>query len=213
MGLINELQESSEKDDAIVVLKKAKRLSSKLGLKDISDWIEHELNGYPVNVSVPFYRKIMGQLFFQTNGYIPVGYGMVGNGLLPANIPNLITIDNVLCSEPLNTICNFLKDNEKSYCRILEEDQQLTLKEIYGNNEFINGATFVIKLDRGGLLNIPEQVKNKILDWACKLEESGIKDDDKTFSEEDKNKASKISIINMFNNIDKGGVINEFKSV
>src|SRR4051812_1229481 len=83
MGIVNELQISAENDDAVTVLRKAKRLSFKLGRKDISEWVEHELNGYPNNNELPVYRNVPVSLCYDTNGYIPAGCGMSMSGILP----------------------------------------------------------------------------------------------------------------------------------
>src|SRR5579864_331264 len=80
MNLVNELQVSAEQDDVLTVLRKTKRLASKLGRQDISEWLRFEHDGYPVDKSVPDYRKIAITFAYKTNGYIPAGYGLLRNG-------------------------------------------------------------------------------------------------------------------------------------
>lgn len=56
------------------LLSKAKMISVKLGLNDISEWIEHELTGYPNEVELPDYRVIKGSKVVgwnPFNGWIP----------------------------------------------------------------------------------------------------------------------------------------------
>jgi hypothetical protein len=81
MNLVNELQVSAEKDDVLTVLRKTKRLASKLGRQDIADWLQNEQGGYPGTVPVPEYRKIGTTLAYDTNGYVPAGFGYLRNGI------------------------------------------------------------------------------------------------------------------------------------
>lgn len=46
--------------DIIEVLLTAKMIAVKLGLKDLSEWMEYEIDGYPNGVDVPKYRKGQG---------------------------------------------------------------------------------------------------------------------------------------------------------
>src|SRR6266702_1472488 len=87
MNLVNELQISAEQDDVLTVLRKTKRLASKLGRKDIAEWLQSEMDGYAPGRPVPEYRQIGTTLAYNTNGYVPVGFGRMMNGIvdLPAN--------------------------------------------------------------------------------------------------------------------------------
>ncbi|MFL4556770.1 hypothetical protein ACH19I_09285 [Yersinia kristensenii] len=49
---------SSSSTDIEELLSRAKMISVKLGLQDISEWLEHELNGYPSQDLLPDYRII-----------------------------------------------------------------------------------------------------------------------------------------------------------
>ena len=62
MNLVNELQISAEKDDVLAVLRKTKRLASKLGRNDITDWLNSEQNGYPKDKGIPDYRIVSGTI-------------------------------------------------------------------------------------------------------------------------------------------------------
>lgn len=48
--------------DILSVLMKAKMIAVKLGLSDLTEWIQLELNGYPSFDTVPEYRKGQSQL-------------------------------------------------------------------------------------------------------------------------------------------------------
>ena len=77
MGIVNELQASAERDDVLTVLRRAKRLSAKLGLRDISEWVDHEQNGYPPQATIPSYRIVQISVCYNSNGYVPAGYGQL----------------------------------------------------------------------------------------------------------------------------------------
>lgn len=68
---------SDPNSDIVAVLMKAKMIAIKLDLKDLVDWIELELNGYPNIASTPDYRSGQGILkaFNPVNGWIPVDLG------------------------------------------------------------------------------------------------------------------------------------------
>src|SRR5579862_7316069 len=81
VNLVNELQVSAENDDVLTVLRKTKRLASKLDRQDIADWLQAEQAGYAQSQAVPDYRKIVTTLAYNTNGFIPAGYGRMMKGV------------------------------------------------------------------------------------------------------------------------------------
>ena len=81
MNLVDELQESATKDDVLSVLRNTRRLASKLKRHDIAEWLQTEQDGYKDGQLVPDYRRIRTTLAYNTNGYIPAGFGMVRSGI------------------------------------------------------------------------------------------------------------------------------------
>jgi hypothetical protein len=103
MGLVNELQASAERDDVLTVLRRAKRVSAKLGRRDISEWLEHEQNGYPDGVKPPNYRRVKVTFAYNTNGPMPVGYGQLRDGIVPLpqiNVGQTNLVYDRLCLNP-----------------------------------------------------------------------------------------------------------------
>jgi len=47
----------NRESDIIEVLLTAKMIAVKLGLKDLSEWMEYEIDGYPGDVDLPEYRS------------------------------------------------------------------------------------------------------------------------------------------------------------
>lgn len=73
-------------------------------------------------------------------------------------------------------------------------------------NDLLNKSTdgfktqFVFNTSRSEIYGILSTVRNKILDWALLLEESGIVGEGMTFTEEEKKKAQETQVINNYTN-------------
>ena len=116
MGLVNELQESVERDDVQTVLRKALRLSSKLGRSDIAEWLRHEQDGYPDAVPVPAYRILQVSYWYDTNGYVPAGFGMVAHRVAPLHLETRATCE---VAEPISTVATWVEElRKKAYIDI-----------------------------------------------------------------------------------------------
>lgn len=195
MGLVNELQESAERDDVLTVLRRAKRVSAKLRLQDISDWLDHEQNGYPNEVQVPSYRNIAVTICYNTNGYIPAGYGMLKRGIIPLEgFSDDLTLPVEQSIGTVATWISDLKTNEGAlYIKVSPEMQSLIRSGVKSDlPEILRQVTFLARLNDSQIRNIPEQVKNKILDWACTLESKGVTGNEQSFSDQEKQVAQTV---------------------
>jgi hypothetical protein len=196
MSLVNELQESCEKDDVLTVLRKAKRLSAKLGRDDICDWIDHELNGYKDDDDViPEYRRISITFAYRTNGYVPMGYGMVGNGVQP--LPDLhldLKADMVYSVSEIEQCIKQLDQGNGLYYE-LDRATAEHVKSLYmrGDNKIINRFSFLAQYNQTEIRAIADNVKDKILDWACSLERSGVLGTDNSFTDKERNDAQSVN--------------------
>lgn len=76
MGIVIELQKQAidTKSDVVSLLRKAYLVARKLDIKDFSEWINNELNGYTDYDKIPDYREIRGQVkaWNPYHGWIPV---------------------------------------------------------------------------------------------------------------------------------------------
>ena len=89
-SLVRSLQRDTldSKKSVTEILRTAKLISAKLGLTDISQLIESELNGYKPGDSAPPYRIIRGgtlQLYNPYHGWLPAGD--VGDYAIPVAQP------------------------------------------------------------------------------------------------------------------------------
>jgi hypothetical protein len=196
MNLVNELQVSAERDDVLTVLRKTKRLASKLGRQDLASWLQAEQGGYAPGQPVPDYRKVETSLAYNTNGYIPAGYGFVKDGVEPLPDHGLTAPAHVRDSiSGVLSMIEAINGGQAIYWP-LEEGTEYTnaLRRCYRFNPmFARQITFMWRLSDTQIKAIPEQIKDKVLDWACALEAAGVTGDGLSFSAKEKEIAHSIT--------------------
>ena len=192
MNLVNELQISAEKDDVLTVLRKTKRLASKLGRQDISDWLQAEQNGYMVEQDVPKYRTITSHVVYNTNGYVPAGFGYVRDGIesvpgcsLSPPIPMRDSIGDVMVH------IQHIDQNQSIYVPLgngTDMDRLIRSYIVFNPEypEYTERFSFLLKLNPAQVKAIPEKIKDRVLDWACNLEAAGVHEEGMSFSAEEK---------------------------
>lgn len=190
MAIVLELQEEALKSDADILslLRKSSLIARKLDLKDFQEWINNELNGYKKS-TVPDYREIRGELkaWNPYRGWIPVVAPnnemetMFNTRKIPDSIPSL----NSLLSEGHSQLSITIPAEMTAYFNRFTDFE----------------TTYAIMVPKNAIINIVEQVKNKILDWAITLEENGILGEGLRFTNEEKTKAhSESQIVNYISN-------------
>ena len=197
MGLVDELQESASEDDVLTVLRKARRLSAKLGVNDIAQWLKSEQSGYLDADSVPNYRIVPSSLCANTNGYIPAGFGMVQRGIIPLPDMGLGDAPTQHLVAPISEIMALIDELDKGNGAYSEFDarQSNAIKSKLHSTfpEILNQLSILMKLNETRIRDIPEQVKNMVLDWACELESAGVTGDGVSFTKGEKRAASTIT--------------------
>ncbi|MFL3320443.1 AbiTii domain-containing protein [Klebsiella michiganensis] len=172
------------------LLRMAKAIAFKLELQNVSEWIDHELNGYN-DTKVPEYRVIKGQLkaVHPMHGLVeaPVADSKLESKLatvyIKSSISELASIPpGSNLSYPLSTqLSHSLQSSQPDFLRF-------SLVRIVGHNK---------------LVNISEQVRNRLLYWSLELEQEGILGEGLQFSQQDKNRASMTT-----NNFNFNGTVN-----
>jgi AbiTii len=196
MNLVNELQVSAEQDDVLTVLRKTKRLASKLGRQDIGEWLRSEFEGYADKKSVPDYRQVRTTFAMKTNGYVPAGYGMVRDGIEQLDgfshlAPTLPVIDPI--SDVLAWIESMSSNGNATYCAVhrgMESDRFL---RGCVDPMFREQVSFLLRMNDSQIKGIPEQIKNRVLNWACMLEAAGVHGENMSFDETEKQLAHAIT--------------------
>lgn len=198
MNLVNELQVSAECEDVLTVLRKAKRLASKLGVDDINHWLKCERDGYSPGDTLPKYRVVKGHIVYDTNGFLPAGFGMVMDGTF--NYPGGIILDHRLPHKMGELVALIMQSQERGYeFTVALRDEEICHALRNGMPPFhADQVTFRLKLNIGQIRAIPEAVKDKILDWALELEQRGVLGKDMSFNEREKELAHGITTFNIY---------------
>lgn len=194
MNLINELQVSAENDDVLTVLRKTKRLASKLERQDIAAWLQAEQGGYDSGDAVPEYRRVATTLAYNTNGYIPAGFGMLMRGVqdLPAcgmEFPFPVTAS-------ISTVLTWIEHDARGIYYPIEagsESSEIIRRTFQFNPMYAGQITFLMHLNGSQIKAIPEHTKDRVLDWACALERAGVTGENLSFSVEEKQIASDVT--------------------
>jgi hypothetical protein len=214
MTLVNELQISAEQDDVMTVLRKTKRLAAKLGRQDIADWLKSELEGYPSGSPVPEFRQIGTSLAYNTNGYIPVGGGRLESGVKPLPDYNLTFPFSI--RDPISTIMSWIDDANNIYHQIpLNSEYGRTIRSCFRFHPmFADQISFLLHLNGAQLTAVPECIKDRVLDWACALEQAGVHGDNMTFDDREKHLADSVRMNLVFNqtNNNVGDVNNQIQA-
>lgn len=211
INLVNELQVSAEQDDVLTVLRKTKRLASKLSRTDILDWLNSELNGYKNDQDVPAYRQVASTVAYNTNGYVPAGFGMMKKGI--EDLPFFGSTKSYV-REPISSVMSMIEavkngTNQGMFVQINPEIDQFIRSKLCIAPGYDQQISFLMRLNKADVMAIPDQIKDKVLDWACALEAAGVHGEGMSFSPEEKKNANKVSI-NITNcNVDQVNALGE----
>jgi hypothetical protein len=195
MNLVNELQVSAEQDDVLTVLRKTKRLASKLGQTDILDWLRHEMEGYPRGDLVPAYRQVGTTLAMNTNGHVPAGYGYLMNGV--HELPGVGFHPMMPVVAPVSTILSWIVSLSKGKAIFHPIERHEEADDFFRKHVdpmFQGQVDFMLHLNDSQVKAIPDQIKDKVLDWACALEQAGVNGEGQSFNQQEKRIASSITI-------------------
>jgi hypothetical protein len=179
-SLVEELQRDSLNADVSVsdLLRKAKTIAVKLDLPDLEKWVENELNGYPPG-DVPKYRIVVGQV----KGRNPY------HGWQPVQFPNskaeeLFSKRYVFqkAAELESVIAN---SGVEGHLQIpLAAEAKVLLRNATGFD-----CDFTVMVPASAAVGILDAVRNALLEWALKLEKSGVRGEGMSFSTDDRKKA------------------------
>ncbi|HHL7708661.1 TPA: abortive phage resistance protein, partial [Escherichia coli] len=179
----------------------AKMISVKLGLQDISEWLEHELNGYPRLDQVPDYRIITNapvKAFNPYVGWIPYQLGNVEDKELYKSLTT------IRISNPVSMLIEYAKKEDTLYSELpvfMADFLQKMAGCEYSMSWVINPAQ---------ITKILSHIKSKVLDWALLLESKNILGEGLLFSPEEKQEAVGMTVnnINNFNgHVNNSGAI------
>lgn len=188
-GLVIELQRDAVNTSVSVanLVRKAILVSTKLKVTDVSEWLKHELNGYPSDVEVPRYRILYVQLqaWIDGRGYGPMyfedeeGVARLRREHVRKAVAGLESLlaDNGVINVP------FPPGVERQIMQ--EYDSEYPPRRVIAASQIVE------------VLNA---VRNKILIWSAELEANGIVGDDYSFTTREQIAATQVQNI-ITNNI------------
>lgn len=144
----------------------------KLGLRDITGWIECELNGYQKKEALPPHRFFSGGQLQFLNPY----HGWRPAGQLNQKFP---------VYQPVSELEALA--NSKSIVISLTHDQHFPLRGDLGLD--ISDWQQQIQISTVQLKGMLSAVRDKLLDWSLELEQRGIMGKDMSFNENERNSA------------------------
>jgi hypothetical protein len=171
-SLVDELQRDALDGNVAVsdLLRKAKVIAVKLALPEFEKWVEGELNGYSLNGDVPEYRVIRGKVKGRNpfHGWLPVNFGD----------PEM--------EDSFSKRMIFQKLAELEIAIEMSKDGQLSMPFSFNAIRVLNNATgqnsdFTLVVDRISIAGIVDAVRNALLDWSLRLENSGIRGEGMSF--------------------------------
>jgi hypothetical protein len=177
-SLVEELQRDALNPNVRVsdLLRKAKTIAVKLGLPELAAWVEKELNGYGTT-KVPEYRFVRGSLqgFNPFHGWQPV-------------IFEEARIEDLFAKQPIGQsvaeLEHVIAQKNSSLAVPLASEAKIHLMKATGQN-----ADFQVRVSGSEPVGILDAVRNALLDWSLKLEQSGIKGEGMSFSNDERKKA------------------------
>jgi hypothetical protein len=194
-SIVLELQrEAYEHNTSIsILLRKAYTLAKKLQVTEFEKWCDLELNGYD-NHELPDYRFVHGEVKARNPyvGYIPA--------IFTPELHEIISKRNI--PQPITEIEEYVRTGETNGNGTLmytfTSDQQLMLMKLTGHDFQIS-----LHIPTSQFKKIIDRVRNIILEWTLKLEEQNVRGEGMTFSDNEKQRASKTegTIINYIGNM------------
>lgn len=183
---------SSNSTDIEDLLSRAKMISVKLDLQEISDWLEHELNGYPSFELLPEYRIIKNariRAFNPYAGWIPYQLGNITEE--SRDIYEILTTVHI--NNPVSMLSEYAKRESTLYSE-LPVAQAEYLQEI-SNCDF----SMAWAINPAQITKILSNVKSRILDWALLLEKKNVLGEGLLFSQEEKREVLGMTVNNINN--------------
>jgi hypothetical protein len=154
------------------ILRTAKLISAKLDLRDIEDWIGHELNGYPDGVAVPEYRRARGALQVHNpyRGWLLVAGGSSAMGF----------------SNPISSIDDFARQKTIAF----QPETNIPVSSMFGDMDSLASKLSQRVVFSGTVFKaMAEAVRDRLLDWSIELEKRGIIGHGMSFDREERQKA------------------------
>ncbi len=178
-SLVEELQRDALDRRAGVsdLLRKAKTIAFKLDLPELEKWVQSESGGYKSG-DVPDYRVLVGHVKGRNpfHGWQPVQFGDSATELLFSK----------------QRVCDSVAELESLVANA--GMRELMLPQSAEAKQMLRAATgfdfdFTVVIPPSALAGILDAVRNALLEWALKLEKSGVRGEGMSFSPDERKRA------------------------
>lgn len=171
MSILEDIQQDAVdgKVDVSILLRKCKLLAARLGSKELEDWVTHESNGYPLDISVPEYRIWPLELKGHFSG--PFGSG-INNAPIPlACLPVKVRADyqRYKCRQSIASIEDILRKSKdgKGTLSVAVGDLALVIGQtVYKHQNCVEAWA---QFGSGQLVELVNCVRNKVLDFSLAI--------------------------------------------
>ncbi|EFU3942512.1 abortive phage resistance protein [Enterobacter asburiae] len=196
-----ELQALAEdpQSNILRLLLKAKVISSKLNLEEVTTWVDMEINGYPTQGDTPSYRRVLLPLkaYNPYRGWIDVDLGT----------------DDPELQEHFGTACFTESISSIEKHSLSTETLHLTVPPAMAEVLYDASSNSRMKLawmvSNGCMVSILTAVRFRILNWTLELEAQGVLGEGLFFSSKEIEVAPMTvhNITNIHGNVNNAGVI------
>jgi len=195
-SLVLQLQSEAIDDSASIsgLLMKAKLVAAKLGLDDLTEWIEFELGGYPSREQVPLYRRFQckPEAFNPYVGWIPINFGATPKKFL-------YEFTTIYMQESISSVEKHAAGSGKLEMQMPE----MLTGMLYAGSHSYERFKVSWRFSANSLSGVLAAVRGRILTWSLDLEKQGILGEGVSFSFREKEIAGMV-----FKNDFNGAVIN-----
>lgn len=182
-GLVLELQRDALNPEIKVsnLLRKAFVISKKLGISEIEDWLDKELNGYSPTDDIPAYRTVSGrvEVLNPYHGWQQVSF---------RNEQEFERFSKRAISQSVVELEVLSESNNKLFEIPFPPNIEKYLMDSIG---FPLRPT--LTTDKAKIIGVLEAIRKKILDWTLELQQQSILGEGMSFSVEEKTKAHQLT--------------------
>jgi hypothetical protein len=184
LPLVIELQTLAVARDTSVIqlVRTAKLVAVKLGLREASAWIDKELNGYHNLSNLPDYRILGGEC----RAFNPVNNFWMHVQFPDAELQHICSEARV--GQSLGTMESIVNGDSDNAFLNSHYEQQDTLQRLFQEQ-----TKFAIRVTRGQLEGIFDAVRNVVLNWSLELEQAGVLGENMFFTTTEKHEAKPVS--------------------
>lgn len=171
MSLLREIQNAAidGSTDLETLLRKCRLLAARLKNEEFKQWVQAELDGYPVKTEVPDYRRFHCQCFGHFSG--PFHSGMRNAPIPEMCIPEEFrkNLTNIKMREGISSLKDLADNCEEG---TLRSEWPADVYPVFGDQiyERMHLAQAWMRIPKSSVVGILSTVRNRILNFAIEIE-------------------------------------------